>query len=311
MAKVHEKTIKLTGLVPENYRLWASQSESTFRVYGVLDIVLGHEPNPSPERAASSTPSSDTPGDGDVPERPITAAQRKSIEQWQSRHDLARQALLTCLEPAELTKVYHLHFAYEIWKRLADEYGAVSDLKRAQASAAFYALQKQENVQMQYHINTFTQLQQEVNYHRGSPLENIDVNLAFLQSLGESWKTFQQSIAPRLHSMTPPTLFAEVLAFELSNHPQRRIDPLALHTRRYPAQQPHLNKPYDRPNQQSFCRFCKRKGHKIDACLKRQWKDTQAGEEEVDEGEGSAENGQKGAGLKWSGMSPSDFKKKK
>ena len=69
---------RLTGLHPENYRLWASQSESTFRVHGVLDIVFGREPNP--ERAALSTPSGDSSGDADVPqERPITAAQRKSI----------------------------------------------------------------------------------------------------------------------------------------------------------------------------------------------------------------------------------------
>jgi hypothetical protein len=183
MAKVHEKTIRLTGLIPENYRLWASQCESTFRVFGVLDIVLGHEP--SPERAASSTPS-DTPGDADV-ERPITAAQRKSIEQWQQHHDLARQALLTCLEPAELTKVYHLQLAHEIWKRLAEEYGAISSLKRAQASAAFYALRKQPSTTMQLHINAFTKLQQEVNYHRNSPLPNVDVNLHsfnLLASLG-------------------------------------------------------------------------------------------------------------------------------
>jgi hypothetical protein len=77
MAKVHEKTICLTGLVPENYRLWASQSESTFCVYGVLDIVLGHESHRHPERAASSTPS-DTSSDADF-ERPITAAQLRSI----------------------------------------------------------------------------------------------------------------------------------------------------------------------------------------------------------------------------------------
>jgi hypothetical protein len=114
MAKVHEKTISLTGLIPENYRLWASQSEATFRVYGVLDIVLGHDP--SPERAASSTPS-DTPGDADVVERPITAAQRKSIEQWQQRHDLARQALLACLQAEELTKVYNLQRSGKDWQK--------------------------------------------------------------------------------------------------------------------------------------------------------------------------------------------------
>jgi hypothetical protein len=111
-----EKTICLTGLVPENYRLWASQSEATFRVYGVLDIVLGREPNP--ERAASSTPSDYTP-DHDAEraqEAPLSAAQRKLIEKWQLCHDLAHQALLSCLQPAELTKVYHLQSAHDIWK---------------------------------------------------------------------------------------------------------------------------------------------------------------------------------------------------
>jgi len=139
-----EKTIRLTGLIPKNYRLWASQSEATFRVYGVLDIVLGHEANPSPERAASSTPSENTPADHDA-EPPITAAQRKLIEKWQLHHDLACQSLLSCLQPAELTKVYHFQSAHHIWKRLADEYGGVSDLKRAQANTSFYSLQKQQS----------------------------------------------------------------------------------------------------------------------------------------------------------------------
>lgn len=198
-----EKTIRLTGLIPENYRLWASRSEATFRVYGVLDIVLGREPNP--ERAASSTPSEDTP-DHDAEQArvaPLSAAQRKLIEKWQLRHDLARQALLACLQPAELTKVYHLQSAHDIWKRLADEYGGVSDLRRAQANAAFHSLLKRPTVPMSDHINTFTKLQQEVNYHRESPLSDIDVNLAFLQSLGEDWRTFQQSLGTRLHTLSP------------------------------------------------------------------------------------------------------------
>jgi hypothetical protein len=58
MAEKREKTIRLTDLHPENYRLWVAQSESTFRVHGVLDIVLGRELNP--ERAALGTPSDDS-----------------------------------------------------------------------------------------------------------------------------------------------------------------------------------------------------------------------------------------------------------
>jgi hypothetical protein len=72
---------------------------------------------------------------------------------------------------------------------------------------------------MQEHINAFTKLQQEVNYHRKSPLSDVDVNLAFLQSLGEDWRTFQQSLGSRLHALAPPMLFAEVLAFDSANNP--------------------------------------------------------------------------------------------
>jgi len=40
------KTIRLTDLVPANYRLWPTQTEATFTVHGVLDIVLGSACDP-------------------------------------------------------------------------------------------------------------------------------------------------------------------------------------------------------------------------------------------------------------------------
>ena len=195
------------------------------------------------------------------------------------RYDQARQALLSSLEPAELTKVYHLQSAHEIWKRLADKYGGVSDLKRAQANATFYSLKKPKDVPMQSHINQFTKLQQEANYHRESPLSDVDVNLAFLQSLGDDWRTFQQSLGSRIHSISPPTLFAEVLAFEPSK-PAAANGPMAnaLNTK-----YKHKQKPYDRSSRQSDgkqCRYCKRNGHLIEECLKKRWRDTQARDEE-------------------------------
>ena len=41
---------------------------------------------------------------------------------------------------------------------------------------------------MQEHINEFTRLQQEIDYHRDNipPLTNDEVNLAFLKSLGDN-----------------------------------------------------------------------------------------------------------------------------
>ena len=117
MAEVRsEKTIKLTALKPSEYHLWACQSEATFRVYGVLDIVLGRNPKPAVSEQAT-TQATDESSDQDAAVQalaPISAAQRRSITKWQQQDDLARQALLACLETAELTKVYQLQSAHEI-----------------------------------------------------------------------------------------------------------------------------------------------------------------------------------------------------
>ena len=43
-----EKTIALTKLKSNEYRLWVIQTEATLEVHKCLDIVLGKEPNPSP-----------------------------------------------------------------------------------------------------------------------------------------------------------------------------------------------------------------------------------------------------------------------
>jgi hypothetical protein len=43
-----ERTITLSQLKPNEYRLWVVQTEATFQVHKCLDIVLGKEPNPTP-----------------------------------------------------------------------------------------------------------------------------------------------------------------------------------------------------------------------------------------------------------------------
>ena len=85
MAEVRsEKTIKLTALKPSEYHLWACQSEATFRVYGVLDIVLGRNPRPAVSEQAT-TQATDESSDQDAAVQalaPISAAQRRSIAKW-------------------------------------------------------------------------------------------------------------------------------------------------------------------------------------------------------------------------------------
>ena len=181
-------------------------------MHGVLNIVLALEPNLLSEQ---SIPNSEKASENGVapPAPHITPAQRKSIVEGEHKDSLARQVLLACLRPAELTKVYQLQSAHEIWTRLGDEYGVVSDVRRAQAESAFHLLHRKPETPLQTHIDEFTKLQQEVDYHRGDipPLSNIQINLTFLRSLGDDWRSFQQSMAPHIHTIKPATLFAEVL----------------------------------------------------------------------------------------------------
>ena len=87
--KMHTKTIILKKLKPDSYRFWVSAASATLQVHQCLDIVLGREPNP-------------TPNDGN-----ISTTLRKTINNWESRHAQAREALLNALEDSELVKVYH------------------------------------------------------------------------------------------------------------------------------------------------------------------------------------------------------------
>jgi hypothetical protein len=195
------KIIILSKLNPDDYHLWAVQATSTFIVRKVWSIVDGSEPSPQP-----------LPGlNGIVPA--INPTLRQKITKWNENHALALQALLNCLDKPSLTRVIHLKSANSIWVTLAKEHGYVSNIKRGEAQTAFHSLSKDTNIPMKDHIDRFVQLQQQVDYHRPpdvDPMSNTEVNLSFIRSLGESWRTFHQSINNELPTMPTSDLFARV-----------------------------------------------------------------------------------------------------
>ena len=206
------KTVHLETLHPKNYRLWYVKSEATFDVNGLLSIVNGSETHPHAELL--------DPGQQIVAYSKLSeqdAATRKAIQKFEHRAGLARQALFNALEPAEMTKVQSLRNPHEIWQRLHDEYGAVSDVRRAHALTAFYTLRKQPDQPLKDHIDMFSKLQQEVDYHRpeGTPLlTEVAVNLAFLHSLGDDWGNYVQAMGERAHTIKTSVLFGEISALE-------------------------------------------------------------------------------------------------
>jgi len=203
-------------------------------------------------------------------------------------HSLAKEALLNALEDAELVKVYQLQTAREIWNRLAEEYGSVSDLKYARAEAALRSLIKLPTTSMKSHIDLFTRLKEERDISAPdsiAPLDTAQTNLAFLASLGDSWKLFHQALGDSAQAMKTGELFAKVLAMGDSNstsQPSATSAPIsrALSTKYknnkgyFPSKKSlksQSNKPYDK----STCFYCKQQEHTIDKCHKKIWADTQ------------------------------------
>jgi hypothetical protein len=72
------KTIRLTELSDiKNYRLWVAQTKATFRVHGVMDIVLGQRLRPN------------VPETPNAPEAEDDAQQIEKAKQWDRQHALA------------------------------------------------------------------------------------------------------------------------------------------------------------------------------------------------------------------------------
>jgi hypothetical protein len=145
------KTITLAKLHPSDYRIWVSQAKATLNVYDCLNIVHGTEPNPAPQ--------------AQIPGTPIPPALRKLITSWTTCHSLAREALLHCLERSELIKVHDLPLASQIWSRLKEEYSAISDALHAKAETQFHSLRKLPTTSVQTHVNEFTKLLADTQYH--------------------------------------------------------------------------------------------------------------------------------------------------
>ena len=281
-----QRTIVLTKLEdPTHYRLWRVATEATFDVYNVLNIVLGTEPKPIPPEDDSSELSEAIIAD--------------EIIDWEQRHKLAREALYSALKPAQLIRVAHLQSAHEIWQRLADEYGRISELKLAQLHTKLRSLRKSSSLSMQAHVDEFERIQKEIEFHSES-LKPQDINIAFLLSLGDSetWKNFRNSNLHRAVKLKPSDLFAEVILIDEAN--------VSTSTSSQPESAKALTTSFNSggkgkqnkwkrdvsfhvgeqcegcqmpghvvENCPKKCRFCFERGHVFDDCLKRRWVDEQ------------------------------------
>ena len=201
-----EKTVTLKPFKSDEYLIWRVQAEATFRVHGLLEIIKGEEIRPTEEYT------------GDASSSVSESADKNRILHYEQRHNRAYQALINCLETPEAIKVYSLNSAHAVWKRLEEEYGQISEIRRTTALQDLYSLRKNPSDSMEEHIRNFTRLQTLADYHRPAqnrPMDKEDINLLFLTTLGDEYKVYRQAMGTRVTAMTTAQLFAEFRALEM------------------------------------------------------------------------------------------------
>ncbi len=194
-----EKTITLKQLKPNEYRLWAIQTEATFEVHKCLDIVLDNEPNPTPV------------DDNGTPIGPIGHYFQTAISYWETRHALAREALLRSLEPTDLLKVIPYHgSAPAIWAHLKNEYGRALDFEYIRVNNQYTSLRKDPNTTMDAHITRFNQLLQEIEYNKPITIPSLQ----FMLSIGEGWETFSLAKGDWIRQVSTTELHSKIRAMD-------------------------------------------------------------------------------------------------
>jgi len=203
---LHVETIKLNKLKPNEYPLWAVQAEATFEVYKCLNIVLGKEAKPTPVNEAK-------------PLESLGTEVRAQVLSWETRHALAREALLRSLGPTDLIKVIPVKdSAPAIWSRLKDEYGKSFDFEYLRVNAEFQNLRKDQKTTMKDHINKFNALLQEVDYKRPAEIAELGraaINLYFLHSLGRDWEAWAMAKGESIRTSPTAELMDEVCILAL------------------------------------------------------------------------------------------------
>ena len=138
---------------------------------------------------------------------------------------------------------------------------------------------------MQDHIDEFTRLQVDVDYHRPpgvDKMRNETVNLAFFRSVGKPFQTFQQAMGERVCSISTAEVFATVKALVESQEAEednlmQGVKALVSRSESGPQRvrdgnesTNHQYQPYSRKRR---CHYCKSRGHHISECFKKRWKE--------------------------------------
>src|SRR5438876_1353365 len=206
---------------PESYRTWSHMARIFFVQHELFDIVNGNEPNPAGANVIPKvhdgfirlTDGSILQGDP----TPAWSAQQRSIWDWNRRHGLAYGFIMKSLtdNPAAYSKVIDCRTANDVWTTLAKEYGQSSNVILRVLEAQLSAMFKKDDTSMAEHVDTYSQLLEQINYHL-KPEEkwsNERVNRTFFGTISsKEWGSYEDGLGESIKTMVPSELYAMIKA---------------------------------------------------------------------------------------------------
>ena len=296
---------------PENYRTWSHMARIFFVQHELFDIVNGNEPNPAGTNILPKVHDGLVRlADGSIlhgDPAPTWSDVQRRIWDWNRRHGLAYGFIMKSLtdNPAAYSKVIDCRTAHNVWETLTKEYGQSSNVILRVLEAQLSALFKKEDTPMAEHVDAFSQLIEQINYHLDSDEKwsNERINRTFFGTLSiDKWRSYEDGLGTSIKTMILSELYAMIKARDAAKKQSIQRESSTIMTtpvnneanftkhhgggRRHGKQgKSNGYQPYDqnkRPSKEYIakmkqehgdnyveCRYCHWPGHTIESCHKR------------------------------------------
>ena len=117
--------------------------------------------------------------------------------------------------PAAYAKVIDCKTAHDVWETMTKEYGQSSNVILRILEAELSALFKKDNSLMAEHVDTFSQLIEQINYHLKSEEKwsNECINCTFFGTLSsEKWGSYEEGLGTLMKTIVPSELYTMIKA---------------------------------------------------------------------------------------------------
>ena len=222
-SKINFPKLDLPPFDPSKYRTWSHMAKIFFIQHELFNIVSGKETNPAgidvdPKSISGVVRiSAETDEVLDGPPSLDSPEPHRKIWDWNVHHGFAYSFLMRSIQAnsAAYSKVVDCKTAGQVWEHLEHEYGQSSSVVLELWEAKLAKLMKRQDTSMQAHIDEFSLLIEQLNYHLppDEKWSDAKINRKFFSTLSyDEWGTYQDGLGDAIAMMKPSDLYARIKA---------------------------------------------------------------------------------------------------